>query len=31
MSGAIALVAIKNKIVFFDLLGKRVVEKNKDM
>ena len=31
MSGAIALVAIKNKIVFFDVVGKSDIEKNKDM
>ena len=31
MSGAIVLVAIKNKIVFFDAVGKSDVEKNKDM
>lgn len=31
MSGAVALVARKNKIVFFDAVGKSDIEKNKDM
>ena len=31
ISGAVALVARKNKIVFFDAVGKSDIEKNKDM
>ena len=31
MSVAVALVARKNKIVFFDVEGKSDIEKNKDM